>query len=90
MYQIVKKWLSDFCTIQRVKKVTWLDEFHFARIVFCLKDMSLDMGRVCNQDTSTKFISFYKLMTFFGFLSSLVTSRSILDLPLPTIQLLQC
>ena len=65
MHQIVKKWLSDFCSIQRVKKATWLDEVHFARIVFSLKDMILDMGRVCNKDTSTKFISFYKLMTFF-------------------------
>ena len=65
MHQIVKKWLSDFCPIQRVKKATWLDEVHFARIVFSLKDMSLDMSRVCNKDISTKFFSFYKLMTFF-------------------------
>ena len=45
--------------------------------------------RVCNQGTSAKATSFYKLMTFFGFLSSLVITRSILDLTLPVTQLLQ-
>ena len=47
------------------------------------------MGRVCNQDTSVKATSFCKLMTSFDFLSSLVTTRSILDLTLHVTQLLQ-
>ena len=51
--------------------------------------MSLNMGCVCNQDTSAKATSFYKLMTSFDFLSSLVITRSILDLTLPVTQLLQ-
>ena len=50
--------------------------------------MNLNMGRVCNEDTSAKATSFYKLMTFFDFLSSLVITRSILDLTLPVTQLL--
>ena len=51
--------------------------------------MSLDAGRVCNQDTSAKATLFYKLMTFFDFFSSLVITRSIFDLTLPITQLLQ-
>ena len=51
--------------------------------------MSLNIGRVFNQDTSAKATSFYKLMTSFDFLSSLVISRSILDLTLRVTQLLQ-
>ena len=61
----------------------------FAPIVFCLEELSLKMGCLCNQDTSTKATSFYKLMTSFYFLSSLVITRSILDLTLPVTQLLQ-
>ena len=51
--------------------------------------MSLNIGRVCNQDTSAKATSFYKLMTSFDFLSSLVITRSILDLTLLATQLFQ-
>ena len=46
------------------------------------------MGCVCNQDISARFTSFYKLMTSF-FSSSLVVTRSILDLTFPIIQLFQ-
>ena len=86
-----KKKLSDFCPTRWVEKVTGLDDFEdlFAPIVFCLEEMSLNMGRVRNQDTSAKATSFYKLMTSFDFLSSLVITRSILDLTLPVTLLLQ-
>ena len=47
------------------------------------------MERVCSQDTSAKVTSFYKLMTSFDFLSSLVITRSVLDLTFPITQLLQ-
>ena len=47
------------------------------------------MGRICNQDRSAKATSFYKLMTSSDFLSSLVITRSILDLTLSITQLLQ-
>ena len=57
--------------------------------MFCLEEMSLNIGRVFNQDTSAKATSFYKLMGSFDFLSSLVITRSILDLILPVTQLLQ-
>ena len=74
-----------------MEKVTGLDDFKdlFAPIVFCLEEMSLNMGSVCNQDASAKATSFYKLMTSFDFLSSLVITRSILDLTLPVTQLFQ-
>ena len=57
--------------------------------MFCLEEMSLNIGRVFNQDTSAKATSFYKLIGSFDFLSSLVITRSILDLILPITQLLQ-
>ena len=66
-----KKKLSDFRPTRWVEKVTGLDDLEdlFTQIVFCLEEMSLNMGRVCNQDISAKATSFYKLMTFFDFLS---------------------
>ena len=51
--------------------------------------MSLNMGRVCNQDASAKATSFYKLMTSFDFLSSLIITRLVLDLTLSVNRLLQ-
>ena len=51
--------------------------------------MSLNVGRVYNQDTSPKAISFYKLMTSFDFLSPLVITNSVLDLIVFVTQLLQ-
>ena len=57
MHQILKKkHLSDYCPTRWVEKVTGLDNFEdlFAPIVFCLEEMSLNIGRVCNQDTSAK------------------------------------
>ena len=86
-----KKKLSDFCPTRWVEKVTGLDDFEdlFAPIVFCFEEMSMNMGCLCNQDTSAKANSFYKLMTFFDFLSSLIITRSVLDLTLPVTQLLQ-
>ena len=86
-----KKKLSDFCPTRWVEKVTGLDDFEdlFAPIVFCLEEMSLNIGRVFNQDTSAKATSFYKLMGSFDFLSSLVITRSILDLIFPVTQFLQ-
>ena len=49
-----KKSLFDFHSIQKVKKITGLDNFEdlFAPIfIFYLEEMSLNMGRVCSQDT---------------------------------------
>ena len=83
--------MSDFCPIRWLEKVSALDNFEdfFAPIVFCLEEMSWNMGHACNQDTSAKATSFYKLMNSFYFLSSLVITRSILDLTLPATHLLQ-
>ena len=49
----------------------------------------MNMGSVCNQDTSAKATSFYKLMASFDFLSILVITRTVLDLTLPVTELLQ-
>ena len=86
-----KKKVSDFCPTRWVEKVRGLDDIEdlFAPIVFCPEEMSLNIGRVCNQDTSAKATLFYKVMTSSDFLSSLVITKSILDLTLPVTQLLQ-
>ena len=86
-----KKNFSDICPTRWVEKLTGLDDFEdiFAPIVFCFEEMSMNMGSVCNQDTSEKANSFYKSMAFFDFVSSLVITRSVLDLTLPVTQLLQ-
>ena len=86
-----KKNLSDFCPTQLVEKVTGLDGFEdlFAAIVLYFEEMSMNVGSVCSQDTSAKAASFYKLMAFFNFPSSLVITRSVLDLTLLVTQLLQ-
>ena len=47
------------------------------------------MGRICNQDTSTKALSCYKLLTTFDFISALGLTRHLLDLTLPVTELLQ-
>ena len=57
--------------------------------MFCFEEMSLKMERLCNQDTAVRATSFYKLMTSFDFLSSLVITWSILDTTTPITQLLQ-
>ena len=62
---------------------------HFAPIVFCLEEISLNMERVFNRDTSVKATSLYKSMNSFDFLSSLVINSSILDLIFPITHLLQ-
>ena len=57
-----QKKLSDFYPTRWAVKITGLDGFEdlFGSIVFCLEEMSLNMGRVCNQDTSAKATSSYK------------------------------
>ena len=51
--------------------------------------MSVNEGRVCNRETSTKASSFYKLIASFEFIATLVLTRSILDLTLSVTELLQ-
>ena len=83
--------MSDFCPTRWVEKVTGLDDFEdlFGPIVFGLEEISLNMGRVCNLDTLAMATSFYKLMASFDFVSSLVITRSVLDLTLRVTRLLQ-
>ena len=51
--------------------------------------MSLNVGRICNQDTSKEALSYYKMLTSFDFISGLVLTRHVLDLTLPVTELLQ-
>ena len=60
-----------------VEKVIRLDEFEdiFAPILFCLEEIILNIGPVCDQNASAKATSFCELMTSFDFISSLVITR---------------
>ena len=51
--------------------------------------MSLNVDRTFNQDTSTKALLYYKLLTSFEFISALVLTRHVLDVTLPVTELLQ-
>ena len=86
-----KKKLKDVCRTRWVERITGLDDFEelFISIVFCLEQMSLNVGRVCNQDTSTNALSYYKLLTSFHFIAALVLTKHALDLTLPVTELLQ-
>ena len=86
-----KKKLKDICRTRWVERITGLDDFEelFIPIVFCLEQMSLNVDRIFNQDTSTKALSYYKLLTSFDFISALVLTRHVLDVTLPVTELLQ-
>ena len=49
---ISKKKLKDACCTRWTKQITGLDDFEqlFIPVVFCLKQMSLNVGCICNQD----------------------------------------
>ena len=87
----IKKKLKDICCTRWVERITGLDDFEelFIPIVFCLEQMSLNVDRIFNQDTSTKALSYYKLLTSFDFISALVLTRHVLDVTLPVTELLQ-
>ena len=51
--------------------------------------MSVNEGRVCNRETSTRALSFYKLIASFVFIATSVFTRSILDSAVPIAELLQ-
>ena len=87
----LKKKLKNVCRTRWVGQITRLDDFEdlYISIVFCLESMSVNESRVCNRETSTKALSFYKLIASFNFIATLVLTRSILDLTLPVTELLQ-
>ena len=86
-----KKKLKDVCHTTLVEQITSLDGFEelVIPIFLCLEQIRLNVGRICIQETSTKAVSFYKLLTSFDFISALVLTRVVLDLTLPVRGLLQ-
>ena len=74
-----------------VEQITSLDGFEelVIPIFLCLEQIRLHVGRICIQETSTKALSFYKLLSSFDFISALVLTRVVLDLTLPVRGLLQ-
>ena len=83
--------LKNVCHTRWVEQITGLDDLEdlFVSIVFCLESMSVNEERVCNKETSTKASSFYKLIASFDFITTLVLTRSILDLIHSVTELLQ-
>ena len=86
-----KKKLKDVCHTTLVEQITSLDGFEelVIPIFLCLEQIRLNVGRICIQETSTKAVSFYKLLTSFDFISALVLTWPVLDLTLPVRGLLQ-
>ena len=74
-----------------VEQITSLDGFEelVIPIFLCLEQIRLNVGRICIQETSTKAVSFYKLLTSFDFILALVLTRVVLDLTLPVTRLMQ-
>ena len=86
----LEKKLKNVCRTRWVEQITGLGDFEdlYISIVFCIESMSVNEGRVCKRETSTKASSFYKLIASFDFIATLVLTRSI-DLTLPVTELLQ-
>ena len=86
-----KKKLIDVCRTRWVERVYGLDIFEeiYVSIVFAFEEMSLNVDRKSNRDTSSKASSLLKLITSFEFIVTLVLTRSVLDFNLPITELLQ-
>ena len=52
-------------------------------MVFCFEQVNVNVGRICNQETSTTTLSYYKLLISFDLISALAFTKHILDLTLP-------
>ena len=59
----------------------------YVAVVFTLEDIFLK--RLCNRDTISKALSYYKLLTNFEFIVALVITRSVFDIMLPATLMLQ-
>ena len=88
---IKRKKLKDVCRTRWMEMISGLDVFEelFVAIVFSLSAMDINVDRKYNAATSSKAHSFLKLLTSFDFIVSLVITRSVFDLTLPVIELLQ-
>ena len=51
--------------------------------------MSFNEGRVCSKEASAKASTFYKLLSSFDFIATLVLTRSVLELTVPVTVLLE-
>ena len=82
---LLKRRLKSVCCTRWVEQITGLDDFDnlYVSIVFCSESMSVNEGSVYNRKT------FYKLITSFEFIATLVFIRSFLDLTLLLPELLQ-
>ena len=75
--------LKDVCRTRWVDRIEGLDTFQtlYVAVVFTLEDIFLK--RLCNRDTISKALSYYKLLTNFEFIVALVITRSVFDIMLP-------
>ena len=83
--------LKDVCRTRWIERINGMDTFEelFVPLFFTLTEMSLNLEKQCNPDTSSKATSFLALISTFQFIVSLVITRNIFDLTLPVTQLLQ-
>ena len=77
--------LRDICRTRWIERVNGMDIFQelFVPIFLTLDEMSANVGKVFNADTSTKATSLSVLVSCFQFIVSLVISRIVLDMTLP-------
>ena len=58
-------------------------------LVYNFEQMSINLNKKSNRDTSSKASSFFKLVASFDFIAALVITRCVFDYTLPVTQLLQ-
>ena len=83
--------LFDVCRtrwIERIKGMDVFDEFYIP-IVYALKDMHYNIGKICNSDTSTKATIHLKVLTSFDFLATFMILKHVFMMTLPVTTMLQ-
>ena len=66
--------LKDVYRTRWVERIKGMDVFQelFVPLVYTLDEMSLNINKICNSDTSAKATSFLKLLTSFDFITAMV------------------
>ena len=79
------------CRTRWVDRITGLDTFEglFPALVKTFEEMSINVDKKCNRETSAKASCFLKLITSFDFIAAMVITRCLFDCTLDVTKLLQ-
>ena len=87
---MLKKKLKNVYRKRWVEQIIWLDDFQGLFLIsFCIETMNFNKRGVCNKKTSSKAPFFTNLRASFDCITTLVLTKSILDLDLTITELLQ-